>query len=188
MSSLRCKALCILIKFLILWSISLNLSFVYFKNGPKYITREPTRCSSLWWDFYCRVVFWEVFSFVWSILFIFFLSSLFVWWCPLPCEFFPPVLNDVFSTWTSITTSLPNSPGPSWVFLLILTIPMVLWSPFFLWFPVLPGFFFTKPLRTNNNSTAFFALWQGQTIYLSFCFLALWVECLPMVQDTWVQS
>ena len=39
MSSLRYKALCIDIKFLVLWPICLNSSLVYFKNGSAYLTR-----------------------------------------------------------------------------------------------------------------------------------------------------
>ena len=38
-SSLECKALCIVISFLVLWFICLSSSVVYFKNGPEYRTR-----------------------------------------------------------------------------------------------------------------------------------------------------
>ena len=38
-SSLRCNALCIVISFLVLWSICLSSSLVHFREGPKYLTR-----------------------------------------------------------------------------------------------------------------------------------------------------
>ena len=38
MSSLRCKALCMVINFLVVWSICLSL--VHFKNNPEYLTRR----------------------------------------------------------------------------------------------------------------------------------------------------
>ena len=38
-SSLGYKALCIVMGFLILWSIYRNFSLVLFKNGPKYLTK-----------------------------------------------------------------------------------------------------------------------------------------------------
>ena len=79
MSSLRCKALCIVISFLALWHISWSYSLVHFNNGPEYLTR----CLSLWWDFCCRALFREGFSFVGDTLSLFFLSSPLVWWCSL---------------------------------------------------------------------------------------------------------
>ena len=39
MSSPRCKAFCIVINFLFLWSVWLSSSFVYFKNGLEYLTK-----------------------------------------------------------------------------------------------------------------------------------------------------
>ena len=39
-SSLGCNALCSVISSLILWSIYLSSSLVYFKNGPEYLTRS----------------------------------------------------------------------------------------------------------------------------------------------------
>ena len=38
-SSLGCNALCIVISFLVLWSILLNYSLVHFKKSPEYLTR-----------------------------------------------------------------------------------------------------------------------------------------------------
>ena len=40
MPSLRCKALCIIIKFLVLWSIYQSSSLVHLKNSPDYLTRR----------------------------------------------------------------------------------------------------------------------------------------------------
>ena len=39
---------------IVLWSICLS-SFVYFKTGPEYITREQLRRLSLWW-YFCYIV------------------------------------------------------------------------------------------------------------------------------------
>ena len=65
-SSLGCKALCIVIRLLVLLSISWKFSLVHFKNDPEYLTR----CLSLWWDF-CNIVWFRVFfSFSWDILFL----------------------------------------------------------------------------------------------------------------------
>ena len=48
---------------------------------------QVSRCSSLWWDI--------CFSFVWvTFFFLFFPSSLFVWWCPLPI--FTRICNFLF--------------------------------------------------------------------------------------------
>ena len=40
MSSVRCKALCIIINFLVLWFFCLSSSLVHFKNSPEYLTRR----------------------------------------------------------------------------------------------------------------------------------------------------
>ena len=42
-SSLRCKALDIVINFLVLWFICLNFSRVHFKNCPKYLRRKAAQ-------------------------------------------------------------------------------------------------------------------------------------------------
>ena len=39
-SSLRCNALCMVISFLVLWSICLSSSLVLFKKGLEYLTRR----------------------------------------------------------------------------------------------------------------------------------------------------
>ena len=38
-----CKDLCIVINFVVLWSICLSFSIVHFKNGPEYLTRESAQ-------------------------------------------------------------------------------------------------------------------------------------------------
>ena len=38
-SSLGCNALCIVISFLVLWSIYLSSSLVHLRKGPEYLTR-----------------------------------------------------------------------------------------------------------------------------------------------------
>ena len=38
-SSLGCNALCMVVSFLVLWSICLSSSLVLFNNGPEYLTR-----------------------------------------------------------------------------------------------------------------------------------------------------
>ena len=38
-SSLGCNTLCMLISFLVLWSICLSSSLVHFKKGPEYLTK-----------------------------------------------------------------------------------------------------------------------------------------------------
>ena len=40
MSSLGCNALCMVISFLVLWSICLSSSLVHLKNGPGHLTRK----------------------------------------------------------------------------------------------------------------------------------------------------
>ena len=42
-SSLGCKALCMVISFLVLWYICLSSSQVHFKNGPDYLTRRTAQ-------------------------------------------------------------------------------------------------------------------------------------------------
>ena len=41
------KTLCIVINFLVLWSICLSTSPVYFQNNPEYFTRRTTHVFSL---------------------------------------------------------------------------------------------------------------------------------------------
>ena len=44
-SSLGYNALCMVISFLVLWSICLSSSLVYFKSGPEYLMRITARVS-----------------------------------------------------------------------------------------------------------------------------------------------
>ena len=41
--SLRCNALCMVISFLVLWSIFLCSSLVHLRKGPKYLTRDTAQ-------------------------------------------------------------------------------------------------------------------------------------------------
>ena len=41
--SLRCTVLCMVISFLVLWSIWLSSSLPHFKNGPKYLTSRTVQ-------------------------------------------------------------------------------------------------------------------------------------------------
>ena len=45
MSYVQSKALCIIIKFLVLSSICLSFSIVHFMNGPEYLTRDTFQVS-----------------------------------------------------------------------------------------------------------------------------------------------
>ena len=67
-SSLGCNALCMVISFLILWSICLSSSLVYFKNSPEYLMRGTA----------------QVFISSEILLKKFFFSFFVVWWCQLP--------------------------------------------------------------------------------------------------------
>ena len=44
MLSLGCKNLCIVISFLVFWSIRLSFYLVHFKNGPECLIRGTARC------------------------------------------------------------------------------------------------------------------------------------------------
>ena len=86
MLSLRCKVLCIVINFFVLWSICLSSFLVHFKNGPKYLIRGTAQILIslirflLGFKFPCS-------SEVHLIIF----SFISVWWCPLPI--FPSTSN-----------------------------------------------------------------------------------------------
>ena len=43
MSSLGCSALCMVISFLVLWSICLSSSLVHFRKGPEYLTSDTAQ-------------------------------------------------------------------------------------------------------------------------------------------------
>ena len=42
-SSLVCNALCMVISFLVLWSICLSSSLVHLRKGPEYLTRDTAQ-------------------------------------------------------------------------------------------------------------------------------------------------
>ena len=48
MSSLRCNTLCIIINFLVLWSICLSSPLVYFQNVLSILHGGQSRCLSFW--------------------------------------------------------------------------------------------------------------------------------------------
>ena len=91
-SYLGCKALYIIMGFLLHLSISSSSSHVHFKNCPEHLTR--TRRLSHCWDFCYIVCIREVSSFSWDKHLNFFLSSPLVWWCPLPV--FPNIFRFPF--------------------------------------------------------------------------------------------
>ena len=92
-SSLRYNALCMVISFLVLWSIYLS-SLVNFKNGPVYLTRGQPRYSSLWQGSYNRVLNQVIFWLFWDTFLKFFLSFPLVWWCQVPI--FPSICRFSF--------------------------------------------------------------------------------------------
>ena len=65
-SSLSCKALCIVMNFLVLRFICWSSSLVHFKNGPEYLTRGQPRYLSLWWNSCYIIWFWVAFLFSWG--------------------------------------------------------------------------------------------------------------------------
>ena len=85
-SYLECKTLCIVISFLVLWSICWSTSLVNFKYGPKYLRRKKAQ------------VFIHLMKFL--------LYSLY------PCEFFTPALVDglsIESEWQQVSKNLQDS-------------------------------------------------------------------------------
>ena len=79
MISLACKALILLSSGPFVTVLPLSVLGIV----PRRLHGDGQGGLFLWCDFCCRVWFWEAFSFVWSFLFLFFLSSPLVWWCPL---------------------------------------------------------------------------------------------------------
>ena len=73
-SSLGCKAMYIVIKFLVLWLISLSSYLDHFKNVPEFLQGELPLCLFLWWYFCSKACSREVFSFVYCYV-IFFLPA-----------------------------------------------------------------------------------------------------------------
>ena len=87
-SFLGCNALCIVIIFLVLWSICSSSSLVHFKNCPEYVTRGTTQV-------FIHLIRFLQYSFVSSSFLVilsyslkFFFSSLLIWLCLLPIFLF----------------------------------------------------------------------------------------------------
>ena len=77
-TSLGCKALCIVMSFLVLLSICLSSSLVHFKNGPMYLTRGTIQVFIPLIRFLLCSLFRRVFSFSWGIFYnVFFHLCLF---------------------------------------------------------------------------------------------------------------
>ena len=55
-SSLGCDALCMVISFLVLWSICWSSSLVHLRKGPEYLTKAQPKYLFLWWGFCLRVL------------------------------------------------------------------------------------------------------------------------------------
>ena len=87
-----CRSFCMVISFLVLWSICLSSSLVHFKNGPEYPMWGTAHVS-------ISLIRFLLYSFVSSNFlvllkysFLIFLSSPLVWWyqlprCPSICRF-----------------------------------------------------------------------------------------------------
>ena len=99
-------SLCMVISFLILWSICLSSSRVYFKNSPEYLTRDTAQvfiplirfllCSFV----SINILVLQRYSFL-------FFSSPLVWWYQLPrcqsiCTFLVFVPNSIPMSWLYI--------------------------------------------------------------------------------------
>ena len=61
----------------------LSSSLVYSNNGLQILPKRLLSYLFSWWNFCRRAGFWEVFSFIWRMLFLSFPSFLLTWWCPL---------------------------------------------------------------------------------------------------------
>ena len=101
MLSLKYKALCVIISFLVLCSVCGSSSFVHFENGPL----EQTRCLSLWLDSCSWTWFRKVFSFFWDTLFFFFFIHLHLFdgvhfqYSQVFVRFFSSKCSDFFLIW-----------------------------------------------------------------------------------------
>ena len=84
LSFLGCKALLSSLAFLSSGPFVWVLSSSILRIVPSILQGGQSKYLSLWWDSSGRSWFREVFSFVADTLFLFFLSSLLVWLCPLP--------------------------------------------------------------------------------------------------------
>ena len=101
-SSLWCMTLCIVISFLIPWSICLS-SLVHFKNGPEYLTREIAQVFIP----FIRFLLYSLVSSSFLVPLKFFLTSSLVWWCLFPI--FPSIVYVSFSLSVLIFSWLGSS-------------------------------------------------------------------------------
>ena len=79
-----CKALSIIISFLVLWSNCLS-SLLTFENGPEYLPRGTAQIFISLMRFLLQSLVLKSFLYSSELLpLLLFLSSLFVWWSPFP--------------------------------------------------------------------------------------------------------
>ena len=135
MSSLECKALCVIINFLVLWCFSLSSSIVHFKNSSEYLTSGtalvfPSLMRFLPQSLVLKSV---LFSYFFSIIFACLIGVRFQYFHVLVIFLFSKT-SDSFLFWqfysfcySSFSTfhyqdgtfSLPNSIPISWHYILI---------------------------------------------------------------------
>ena len=75
---LECKALCIVINFLVLWYICLSSSLLHFKDGPEYLTRRTAQEFIALMRFLLQRLVLNSFLILLRYSFLIFLSFLFV--------------------------------------------------------------------------------------------------------------
>ena len=128
MTSRRPRALSIVINFLVFWSISLKSSFVHF--GHKYVEKGLPKCAVLWWNFWKRLWFREVFLLVLFSSFYFISTYLTVFTCNIPkftsfqvFWFFLPLFpfSHFFFFYLRGTFYMLNSNPISWPYILIIS-------------------------------------------------------------------
>ena len=83
MSFLECKALCIVINFLVLWSICLSSPPLSIKRMILFILQQRLPNVYLFDEFSASELSFESFLVFLRYAFLFHPSSLFVWWCQL---------------------------------------------------------------------------------------------------------
>ena len=88
MSSLRSKALCIDINFLVFWFICLRSSLIHFENGPEYLISGNTKVFIPLMRFLLPSLISRCFLVYLRKTFLIFLPSQFVWCFPLPTFLF----------------------------------------------------------------------------------------------------
>ena len=125
-SSLGCNALCIVMSFLVLWSICWSSSFVHSKNGPGYLTRWVLQAFTLLMSYFIHRLVSSNFHVLQRYYFKNFLSPSLVWGCsllifpgtckfPLISKYSFKVFHISVSWWLFtgvwVTASLLKSPG-----------------------------------------------------------------------------